>query len=100
MPGRAWGGGGVLPKTGEPSRPPIPRLAGEAVIGGKMKGVCMNLKVCEGCGALWLRAPGAGVYCMRCAAIFAEFPNPRGQSRRGRRPRVAVVLRPSAEGTR
>ena len=71
-----------------------------------MKDICMSLKICEGCGALWLRAPGAGVYCMRCVAIFEEFPNPRGRSRRGRRPRVATRVLPAAvkrtavEGTR
>jgi len=45
--------------------------------------VTMNLKVCEGCGALWLRAEAVGgVYCSRCTRVLAEFP----PVRRGRMP--------------
>jgi hypothetical protein len=52
----------------------------------------MDLKVCEGCGALWLRAGvDAGVYCKGCACRLAEFPAPRGR-------RVARTARRS-EGT-
>ena len=41
----------------------------------------MELKVCEGCGALWLRAGvlSMGVYCRRCAAELAQFPAARGR---------------------
>ena len=35
----------------------------------------MDLKVCEGCGALWLRVYGTdGVYCRGCVKKLAEFP--------------------------
>ena len=38
----------------------------------------MDLKVCEGCGALWLRmSVTKDVYCRSCAAKLAEFPAPR-----------------------
>ena len=59
-----------------------------------MPGETMNdcrvmLKVCEGCGALWLRAAGPegkqqGVYCSGCAKRLSEFPAVR-LSRRGRK---------------
>jgi hypothetical protein len=40
-----------------------------------MNGQCMELKVCEGCGALWLRAAlAAGVYCRVCTLKLSEFP--------------------------
>ena len=49
----------------------------------------MELKVCEGCGVLWLRGgQAAEVYCKGCAAKLAEFPAalgrrlPRGPRRR------------------
>lgn len=50
----------------------------------------MELKVCEGCGALWVR-PSAHpeVYCPSCARRLADFPPPRrrhsAQSTAGRR---------------
>ena len=38
----------------------------------------IDLKVCEGCGALWVRAQAgstpAGVYCRRCAGRLSSFP--------------------------
>jgi hypothetical protein len=34
----------------------------------------VELKVCEACGNLWVRARGAGAYCRGCAAWLAEFP--------------------------
>ena len=38
----------------------------------------MDLKVCEGCGVLWLRTGSAlAVYCRGCSATLAEFPAPR-----------------------
>ena len=41
------------------------------------------LKICEGCGALWLRAESlTGVYCRRCVQVLAEMPEAR--ERRGR----------------
>lgn len=49
----------------------------------------MELKVCEGCGVLWLRGGQAGqIYCKGCAAKLSEFPAalgrrlPRGPRRR------------------
>lgn len=48
----------------------------------------VELKVCEGCGALWLRpAMGEGVrrYCQGCVHWLKEFPAPQSRSRRGRR---------------
>ena len=52
-----------------------------------MNNLCMELKVCEGCGALWLRAGKiSGVYCRSCAARLAEFPAAKG--RRVARPKV------------
>jgi hypothetical protein len=53
-----------------------------------MKDCRMELKVCEGCGALWLRNAGRGVYCRGCALWLSEFPAPRGR-RAARRKRVA-----------
>lgn len=62
----------------------------------------MELKVCEGCGALWLRAglSGAGstgtgsaeqapalrrnVYCKPCVRMFASFPAARGPKKNSR----------------
>jgi hypothetical protein len=39
-----------------------------------MKDFCVELKVCEACGALWLRAVDHGVYCRGCALWLSEFP--------------------------
>ena len=67
-------------------------MTGEA--GEVMKAICMQLKVCEGCGALWVRALNHGVYCRRCEVLLAEFPTPRGRARRGRRPRTVQAANP------
>ncbi len=49
----------------------------------------MDLKVCEGCGALWLRMGGTdGVYCRGCVKKLADFPAPRGRHAGGRRRRA------------
>lgn len=54
-----------------------------------MKYLRLDLKVCEGCGALWLReAATKGIYCRHCASRLAEFPAPRGKHRGGRKPRL------------
>jgi hypothetical protein len=51
----------------------------------------VELKVCEGCGSLWLRAESEGVYCRGCALRLSEFPAPKRPSRRARvRARKAV----------
>ena len=49
-----------------------------------MKFVKMQLKVCEGCGALWVRSLVCGVYCQRCAVLLSDFPSPQTRRRRGR----------------
>jgi hypothetical protein len=52
-----------------------------------MKYLRMDLKVCEGCGSLWLRTETSnGVYCHSCALRLADFPAPKGKSRAGRKP--------------
>jgi len=44
----------------------------------------VELKVCEGCGALWLRRGiGDGVYCSACSNRLATFPE-RGKHSGGR----------------
>jgi hypothetical protein len=38
----------------------------------------LDLKICEGCGALWFRTAGRShAYCIRCTRILAEFSAPR-----------------------
>ena len=45
----------------------------------------LHLKICEGCGRLWLRnVETFGVYCQRCTLHLAQFPAPRGRRRTGR----------------
>ena len=46
--------------------------------------VCVQLKVCEGCGCLWLRAENQGVYCCNCQVKLKDFPAPETRKRRGR----------------
>ncbi len=49
----------------------------------------MDLKVCEGCGALWLRmCVRKDVYCRSCAAKLADFPAPRQSRSGGKRTRL------------
>ena len=81
-----------------------------------MNDLRMELKVCEGCGALWLRAGGSGagmtlrapvvretlrndVYCKPCVRLLAAMPAPRGPKKnsririrvRNRKPLVALT---------
>ena len=57
-----------------------------------MNDLRMNVKVCEGCGALWLRMNAvSGVYCRVCAGRLAEFPAPRKRHGGGRRRLVRVA---------
>ncbi|MGE0406233.1 MAG: hypothetical protein AB7O65_08040 [Candidatus Korobacteraceae bacterium] len=43
----------------------------------------VELKYCERCGGLWLRAKGsAEIYCMPCDREMAEFPAARPSRRR------------------
>lgn len=47
-----------------------------------------ELKVCEGCGGLWVRTGvSAGIYCGHCGPRMAELP-PRRRVRAGRPCRV------------
>jgi hypothetical protein len=47
--------------------------------------LCVQLKVCEGCGCLWYRAQNIGsVYCKRCEVKLEDFPTPESRKRRGR----------------
>jgi hypothetical protein len=49
----------------------------------------MELKVCEGCGALWIRSGMAdGVYCRGCTSKLADFPAAQGIRARLRQTRV------------
>jgi hypothetical protein len=50
-----------------------------------MKQVKVELKVCEGCGTLWIRSLACGVYCNRCTTLLSDFPKPHTRKRRGRR---------------
>lgn len=50
-----------------------------------MSVVKVQLKVCEGCGTLWVRALVGGVYCKRCELLLADFPSPQSRKRRGRK---------------
>ena len=48
--------------------------------------LCVHLKVCEGCGCLWLRPQfHRGVYCSACTETLREFPAPLTRKRRGPR---------------
>jgi hypothetical protein len=45
----------------------------------------LDLKICEGCGALWLRAGARdGVYCRACSHYLVDFPAPRAKHQGGR----------------
>jgi hypothetical protein len=50
----------------------------------------VELKICEGCGVLWLRSGKTdGAYCRGCAARLAEFPAPNPGRFHNRRVRLA-----------
>ena len=45
-----------------------------------MNDLRMELKVCEGCGALWLRTGIAdGTYCRTCRGRLGQLPAARGR---------------------
>jgi hypothetical protein len=47
----------------------------------------LELKVCEGCGVLWLRTGvGDGAYCQNCAFQLSAFPAFRGRHAGRRKP--------------
>lgn len=57
-----------------------------------MKYLHVELKVCEGCGALWLRSETLeGVYCAPCARHLAGFP-PSRPLHPGGRPRLTGAV--------
>lgn len=66
----------------------------------RMKDFRMELKVCEACGTLWLRANGAGVYCRGCVSVFADFPTTHASRRRGRKRKTEVRTVVCAGGAR
>ncbi len=56
-----------------------------------MMQVKMDLKVCEGCGGLWVRNGGEpGVYCRHCTVTLAEFPAPLAKRAIERKKRAAI----------
>ena len=58
----------------------------------------LELKVCEGCGTLWVRADRAsGVYCATCVRRLAEFPTVRSRRLRART-RVSRALSAGCAG--
>ena len=60
--------------------------------GNEMNDLRLDLKVCEGCGALWLRTGLAdGVYCRACLRRLDGFPSPRERHAGGRKPLVRRV---------
>ena len=64
-----------------------------ALKGTEVNYLRIDLKVCEGCGVLWLRRVMVeGVYCRGCAGRLAEFPAPRRKHAGGpRRRRTRAV---------
>ncbi len=53
-------------------------IVSEAVI-QKLEILRVELKYCEACGALWLRAPGSTVpYCQKCEPLMSEMAGGRG----------------------
>ena len=45
----------------------------------------LHLKICEGCGRLWLRSHTiTAVYCRLCTLLFADFPAPHSRRLKGR----------------
>ena len=53
-----------------------------------MEYLFLELKVCEGCGTLWLRSTDLRqTYCPGCTQRLASFPAPSGK-RAGGRPRT------------
>ncbi len=54
--------------------------------------LCVQLKVCEGCGSLWYRAQThGGVYCRGCEVKLKDFPSPESRKRPGRPARKPVA---------
>jgi len=54
--------------------------------------LCVQLKICEGCGCLWYRNQTHGrVYCSRCEIKLKDFPTPESRKRRGRPARKPLI---------
>jgi hypothetical protein len=53
--------------------------------------LCVQLKICEGCGCLWYRAQALGsVYCQECELKLKDFPSPETRRLRGRPSRKPI----------
>lgn len=53
----------------------------------------MELKICEGCGSLWVRCAALmNVYCGPCAGKFAQFPRANAERRSGRKRKVHYAI--------
>lgn len=54
--------------------------------------LCVQLKVCEGCGCLWYRTQvETRVYCSGCVERLKEFPSPESRKRPGRPRKIALA---------
>lgn len=54
----------------------------------------MELKVCEGCGNLWVRCRAIGkVYCLGCAIKLADYPQVGAARRPGRKRKLTHATR-------
>jgi hypothetical protein len=53
----------------------------------------MQLKVCEGCGSLWVRSSAVSVvYCRSCIVKLADFPHVGRDRRPGRKKAVVLAI--------
>ena len=60
---------------------PITSGRPEEALEQHVKYLLRELKVCEGCGGLWVRTGAeAGVYCRTCSALVADLPGRRRRS--------------------
>lgn len=61
--------------------------------------MCIQLKICEGCGLLWYRASeGASVYCSKCEVKLGRLPAPRTRRRPGGRRKSEAKAAPRRAG--
>ncbi|MDP9050161.1 MAG: hypothetical protein M3O31_05460 [Acidobacteriota bacterium] len=64
-----------------------------------MKHLQIELKVCESCGALWLRPLSVdGPYCAGCSRKLANFPASKGRHPGGRPSRSGRVSKRCSNG--
>lgn len=53
----------------------------------------LHLKICEGCGRLWLRSRTVTtVYCRQCTVRLSDFPLPLSRRRTGRPRKEKISL--------